>query len=189
MNARHLCARPHLILFWLCLFSPLLSAQQETSLRIAVIDLAKAFEAHPETAKATAQLTKDRNASRDIFKEKSEALKKVLQEHQELIRANKKTEAGEKLKAANDLEKEIATLRTTQQRDLEERFLREKHRILDAIRAAVAKHNADKRYAVVLDKSAESAFGIPAVIDASGTADITDEIIALLKTTKPDEAQ
>ena len=85
-------------------------ADTPPSPQIAVIDLAKAFERHPETAKATAQLTKDRAAAREIFKEKSEALKKVLQTHSELIRAAKKTEAAEKLKEANELEKAIATL-------------------------------------------------------------------------------
>ena len=151
------------------------------SARIAVVDLARAFEAHPETKAATDKLTAERNAARDVFKEKSESLKKVLQEHQELIRAGKKTEAAEKLKTANTLETEIATLRTTQQRDLEERFRREKTRILDLIRAAVRELNADKRYAVVLDLSAESAFGVPAVIDASGSEDITEAVIAKLK--------
>ncbi|MCB1238003.1 MAG: OmpH family outer membrane protein [Verrucomicrobiae bacterium] len=153
------------------------------SRKIAVIDLARAFEAHPDTKTATDQLTKDRDAARDVFKEKSEALKVVLQDHQELIRAGKKTEAGEKLKRANELEKQIATLRTTQQRDLEEKFRQTKHRILDAIRKAVAEYNAEGQYAVVLDKSAESAFALPAVVDASGADDITEAIIAKLKKT------
>ena len=149
--------------------------------RIAVIDIARAFQSHPDTREAESTLTAERNAAREVFKEKSEALKKTLQEHQELIRGGKKTEAADKLKTANELETQIAQLRTTQQRDLEERFLREKNRIIEAIRAAVRAHNADKRYAVVLDRSAESAFGIPAVIDASGADDITDAIIATLK--------
>jgi Skp family chaperone for outer membrane proteins len=158
------------------------SIPDSPSLRLAVIDLAKAFESHPETATAAAQLTKDRAAAREVFKEKSEALKKVLQAHSELIRAGKKTEAAEKLKEANELEKAIATLRTTQQRDLEEKFKREKNRIIDAIRVAVREYNAEKKYTVVLDKSAESAFGVPAVIDASGSDDITEAIISRLKT-------
>ena len=157
-------------------------AQEVLRPAIAVIDLARAFEAHPETAEATAQLTRDRNAAREEFKKHSEGLKKCLQEHQELIRAGKKTEAAEKLKEANELEKSIATLRTTQQRDLEQRFLREKNRILETIRAEVGKLNADGTWAVVLDKSAESAFGLPAVIDASGSEDITEAVIARLKT-------
>lgn len=187
--------RPSLLPATACLIAALLAssvpplqAQSESTTlapataRIAVIDLARAFEAHPDTAEATAQLTKDRNEARDAFKKASEALKECLQQHQELIRAGNKTAAAEKLKEANELEKAIATLRTTQQRDLEEKFKRAKSAILDAIRAEVGKLNADGKYAVVLDKSAESAFGIPAVVDASGSEDITDAVIARLKT-------
>ena len=101
--------------------------------RIAVVDLAKVFEAHPDTKTATTNLTKEREKLRDVFKEKSNALKETLQKHQELIRAGKKTEAAELLKKANEQEKEIATLRTVQQRDLEESFRQTKHKILDAI--------------------------------------------------------
>lgn len=170
------------VFIWLILpMLPLFGQETPLAPRIAVIDLARAFEAHPETAKATAQLTRDRNDARKIFKEKSEALKKCLQEHQELIRAEKKSEAADKLKEANELEKAIAMLRTTQQHDLEEKFKREKNRLLDAIRSAVREFNADGKYSLVLDKSAESAFGVPAVIDASGADDITDKIIAKLK--------
>lgn len=150
---------------------------------IAVIDLAKVFESHPDTKAATAKLTKDRETLRDNFKKASNALKETLQKHQELIRAGKKTEAAELLKTANEQEKAVAALRTTQQRDLEESFRQTKNAILDAIRKVVAEHNKDGKYAVVIDRSAESAFGVPAVIDASGADDITTEIIAKLKAT------
>ena len=161
----------------------LFSSEQgsSTATGIATVDLAKVFEAHPETATATRQLTKDREAARKKFKESSNALKKVLQEHQEKIRAGKRTEAAERLKKANELEKQIATLRTTQQRDLEEKFRKAKHGILDAIRTAVREYNKDGKFAVVLDRSATSSFGLPAVIDASGAEDITGEIIEKLK--------
>lgn len=165
-----------------CLFlsNDLCHAQTPSPQRMAVIDLARAFQEHPDTRTAEATLTADRNAAREAFKAKSESLKLVLQEHQELIRAGKKTEAAEKLKAANELESQIAALRTTQQRDLEQRFLREKERIVEAIRAAVRELNADRRYAVILDRSAESAFGLPAVIDAPGADDITDAVLAAI---------
>ena len=164
----------------LLLSNDLCLAQATAPPRIAVIDLARAFQEHPETRNAEATLTADRNAAREAFKAKSESLKLVLQEHQELIRAGKKTEAAEKLKAANELESQIAALRTTQQRDLEQRFLREKERIVEAIRAAVRELNADRRYDLILDRSAESAFGLPSVIDAPGAEDITDAVMAAI---------
>ena len=156
--------------------SPLLGQE-----KIAVVDLMKVFEAHPDTSVATAELTKEREKMREIFKEKSNALKEVLQKHQELIRAGKRESAAEELKKANELEKSIATLRSTQQRDLEEKFRRTKHRILEAIAGSVKEHNKDGKYSVILDSSSRSSNGLPQVIHAPGAKDITEEIVALVK--------
>src|SRR5690606_18125208 len=94
----------------------------ESGLSFAVVDMTKVFAEHPATAVKMAELTKTREASRESFKEKSNALKEILQRHQELIRSGKKEEAAEALKAANEIEKAIATLRTIELRDLEEKF-------------------------------------------------------------------
>ena len=150
----------------------------------AVVDLAKVFAAHPEAVKAQETLNKERSEMREEFKKKSEALKKTLQEHQEEIRAGKKEAAVETLKEVNTLEKQIAAMRSTQQRALEERFAEEKSRVLKLIQKAIAEHNADGRYALVLDSSAASANGLPTVLDATGSDDITEAIIARVKTAK-----
>jgi Skp family chaperone for outer membrane proteins len=150
----------------------------------AVVDLAKVFAAHPEAVKAQETLNKERSEMREEFKQKSEALKKALQQHQEEIRAGKKEAAVETLKEVNTLEKQIAALRSTQQRALEERFADEKARVLKLIQKTIAEHNSDGRYALVLDASAASANGLPTVIDASGSDDITEAIVALVKKAK-----
>ncbi len=152
--------------------------------KFAVVDLVKVFEAHPDTKTATTQLTKDREVLRDEFKEKSNSLKKTLQSHQELIRAGKREEAAEKLKEANELEKAIATLRTTQQRDLEEKFRQTKTQIINAISKAVRSHNSDGQYAVIFDSSSNSSNGLPQVIHAPGATDITAEIIKAVSATE-----
>ena len=153
----------------------------DTGPSLAVVDMTKVFAEHPSTAAATADLTKAREASRESFKEKSNALKEILQQHQELIRAGKKEEAGETLKSANEIEKAIATLRTTEQRDLEEKFREAKTKIMEEIRSAVEKFNADGRYAMVFDGSSSSSNGLPQVIHAPGAVDVTAEVIALIK--------
>lgn len=151
--------------------------------RIAVVDLTKVFLAHPEAAKAQESLNAERASLREVFKKKSEALKKALQAHQEQIRAGKKEAAVETLKEVNTLEKEIATLRTRQQHELEQKFATEKVRVLRLIRDAVAAHNADGRYALILDSSAAAANGLPTVIDSRGADDLTEAIIERVKKT------
>lgn len=145
--------------------------------KIAIVDIVKVFEAHPSTKAATAALTKDREASRADFKEKSNKLKGILQKHQELIRAGKRTEAAEELKNANVIEREIATLRNKGLRDLEEKFRTQKVKIIAEIQKAIASFNADSKYWLILDKSATSSNGLPQVLHAPGAVDITAQVI------------
>lgn len=150
-------------------------------LRIAVVDLEAVFAAHPDTELATRELSRARDEARDEFKEKSNELKGILQRHQELIRGGKREEAAEQLKEANEVEKAIATLRTSGQRDLEKSFREAKERILADIREAVVEWNAEEKYGLVFDSSSASSNGLPQVLDAPGAEDVTDVLIAFVK--------
>lgn len=149
--------------------------------RLAVVDLTAAFEAHPRTAAATAELTKAREGARKKFRAESADLKNTLQRHQELLRAGRREEATAELERANTLERSIAELGTTNQRNLEEQFRRAKTEIMADIARVVRELNAERGYAIVLDKSAASANGLPQVLDAPGAEDITPDLIARLK--------
>lgn len=147
---------------------------------IAVVDLMLIFEKHPATAAATEELSEARETLRDEFKEKSNALKEILQKHQELIRAGNRDAAEEKLKEANEAEKAIATLRTTQQRDLEEEFRKTKHAIISEIQIAIASFNETGQYSLILDSSAKSSNGLPQVLHSPGATDITEEVLEFI---------
>ena len=156
-------------------------AGENATVRLAVVDLTAAFEAHPRTAKATAELTAARRAARQNFRDKSAELKNTLQRHQELLRNGRKSEAAAELEKANALERAIAELGTTNQRNLEEQFRAAKKEILDDIARVVREFNAEKGYTLVLDKSGASDNGLPQVLDAPGADDITADIISRLK--------
>lgn len=153
----------------------------EATARLAVVDLTAVFAAHPRTAAATAELTAARNAARQKFRTESAALKNTLQRHQELLRDGRRDEAAAELEKANTLERSIAELGTTNQRNLEEKFQRAKTEILEDIARVVRAFNAQRGYALVLDKSAASANGLPQVLDAPGADDITADIVARLQ--------
>jgi len=172
----------YFLLFSLMAWLPLASVGAETPLaRLAVVNLTAVFEAHPRTARATAQLTADRNAARKDFRARSEELKNLLQSHQELIRNGRQSEAAAALERANDLERSIAELATTNQRDLEEKFRQTKQEIMTDIARTVREFNASAGYTLILDQSAASANGLPQVLDAPGAEDITAQIIARVK--------
>lgn len=175
------------ILFYLTL-GPCLTLGED-SIKIAVLDMQKVFASHPSTAKASKELTTAREASRADFKEKSNLLKKVLQKHQELIRAGKKEEAAEELKKANEAEKAIATLRSTGLRDLEESFRKAKVEIMKDIKKSVAEFNKDARFALVFDQSSASSNGLPQVVHAPGATDITDKVISFIKESAKEKSE
>lgn len=187
----HSQVKPFLTLLLLSL--GLIAAQAQDALipRIAVVDMTVVFLAHPETVKAEGALESQRKEAREIFKTKSEELKKVLQEHQkvtaDLVAAGTAASSTDKAAAkalldqAMKLEKEIAELRTTQESDLKRGYVDERRRILGQIQTTIAKFNADGGYHLILDKSAASANGIPQILHAPGVDDITEKIIQLVQ--------
>ena len=127
----------------------------------------------------------------DAFRDKTNALKGVLQEHQEKIMAlekasgagadEKRTEAAALLAKARELEREAAEYKAIQEAGLKKSFLEEKNKIMSAIVAAVKEFNRDGKYHLIVDTSAAAANGLPMIVDARGLDDVTDEIIARLK--------
>jgi Skp family chaperone for outer membrane proteins len=157
---------------------------------LAVVDMTEVFKAHPETAKAEKALAAKRAAAGKAFNAKTKELKDLLHKHQEVTR--KLVEAGEGaeeatkaeaerlLSEAGDLEREVAALHTTNERDLKQEFLHERKRILEDVFRAVAEFNSEGTYALILDRSAASSNGIPQVVHAPGAVDITADIIAVV---------
>ncbi|MEM7146645.1 MAG: OmpH family outer membrane protein [Verrucomicrobiota bacterium] len=156
------------------------SGYGQESVRIAVVDMTALFEAHPGKVAAEARVTQARDAARKVFRDKSNELKKVLQEHQGLVGSGQSEAGREALERARVIERELAAMKTTQERDLEEAFLKEKRAILESIEAAVRTFNEEAGYALILDRSAAAANGIPMVIDVNGLDDITEAVKRLL---------
>lgn len=175
---RLLCSLVPLLLLSL---APAFGQTPAGDVRLAVVDLTAVFEAHPRTASATAELARTRDAARKKFRAESAELKNTLQRHQELLRAGDRAGATAELEKANALERSIAELGTTNQRNIEEQFRRAKAEIMDDILRVVREFNAEKGYALVLDKSSASSNGLPQVLDAPGADDVTAEIIARVK--------
>ena len=168
---------------------------QDSAPKIAVVDMVAVFKAHPKTAIAEAALEAKKKAAREVFQAKKKKLEEVLRNHQavtqKLVAAGSSASSSDKAAAkahldeATKIEKEIATLRTTQATELKTNFVTERRQILEDISAAIAKFNASGKYALILDRSARSANGIPQVVHSPGTEDITAQITALVKASKP----
>jgi len=177
-----------LLLIWIMGIGVMAGAEP---LRVAVVDLTAVFNAHPDTAQAEVELARARQQARKAFNELANQLKDTLEHHQKLT--TRLIEAGADpapelraraealLERAESLEREVAAMRTTQERDLEQGFLAERRRILASISGVIGRFNADARYALILDNSAASANGLPQVLHAPGVDDVTEQIVELVK--------
>lgn len=160
-------------------------------LKVALVDMKRIFDAHPDTRAAEERVRKTSQRARDTFREKTDALKATLQRHQETILGvekasgaeaeKRRAEASALLARAREMEREVAEFQSVQEAALKKSFLEEKNRIMDAIVAAVKEYNREGRYHLILDKSAAAANGLPMVVDDKGLSDVTEEIIGRLK--------
>ena len=87
------------------------------------------------------------------------------------------SEGEKELEKARAAQRELAAMKSTQERDLEKQFLDEKRKILRQVQTAVQAYNKEAGYALVLDRSAAAQSGIPMVVDVNGPPDITDAVI------------
>jgi len=174
-----------------------LFAQAQTS-QIVVVDMAKLFDSHYKTQEQTAKLQADeQKAQQDLEKMNGEgnALVEQLKDLQEqgnnpTATAEAKQKAGEAAQAKygeiRKKQEEVNQFRENITRNLQQRFNNFKGIMLDEI-SKLATEIATKKHSatLLLDKSGPSMIGIPSVVYASPTLDITDEVLAEINKTRP----
>lgn len=168
-------------------------------LKVAVIDLSKAFDQYYKTKEAQAQL-----------KEKEESYQKVLTDlvtdYQHMGEEAQKLDAQAKdltlSQAARDdkskaleakkqdlvnMSNKIQEMKTEDARQIQDELLRRHKEIVDEITKVVTDYSSPQGYDLVLDKSsASAASGVSIVLyNSSKLIDITTEIITKLNATAP----
>lgn len=169
-----------------CLAAVCASAQD---IRIASVDLDRAFTEFYKTKLADAQLKQqaeefktERKKLVDAFKQLQESFDTLREEAQntalnEDARAQKKAEAEEKLVEIRDQEGKIRRFDESRQKQLDEQSRRMETRLVDEIQDAVKTLARKENLSLVLDTSAKSRNGIPVVAYTDGKRDITNLLI------------
>jgi len=169
-----------------CLAAVCASAQD---IRIASVDLDRAFSEFYKTKLADAQLKQqaeefktERKKLVDAFKQLQESFDTLREEAQntalnEDARAQKKAEAEEKLVEIRDQESKIRRFDESRQKQLDEQSRRMETRLVDEIQDAVKTLARKENLSLVLDTSAKSRNGIPVVAYTDGKRDITNLLI------------
>lgn len=166
-------------------------------MKVAVVDLQKAFNEYYKTKDAEANL-KDRMGS--IQKEQQEMMgdyQKTVDEINKLrestedktlaeaAREEKKKALQTKIQDAANMERKIQEFRTTRARQFEDQSRRMRQGIIEEIIKIVNDTGAKEKYSLVLDKSGLSMNGTSVLLYSSDVKDLTDDVIKTINASKP----
>jgi Skp family chaperone for outer membrane proteins len=150
-----------------------------TNIAVAVVDLNRVFNDYYRTPIASAKL-KETAAQ---FNRENEVLvtryKEAIKELNQLQAANS-PRVAQQLTETKKLEEEIKEFRASRQQLLEKQTQQMRQDILQEISGVLRREARAAGYTLVLDKSGNTLNGVPAVIDASEAADVSDEVIGVL---------
>ncbi len=186
-----------LLLVCLLVFAPVSLATAD--LKVAVIDLSKAFDSYYVTKDAQAKLkVKQDGYQKEIqdmindyqrMGEEAQALDKAANDQtlSAAARQDKSTALNVKKQDLVALGNKIQETRTERSREIQEELFRRHKEIVDQISKVVNDYSGPQGYDLVIDKSsASAASGVSIVLyNSSKLIDITNDIVTLLNKSAP----
>lgn len=166
-----------------------LVASGADELRVATVDMDKAFTEFYKTKIADAQLKEqaeefktERKKLVDAFKKLQESFDALREDAQntalnEEVRNQKKSEAEEKLVEIREQESKIRRFDESRQKQLDEQSRRMRNRLVEEIQEAVKTFARKDNLTLVVDSSANSLNGVPVIAFSDGKRDITAAVI------------
>jgi Skp family chaperone for outer membrane proteins len=160
----------------------------------AFIDLSKIFAEHPKRKDAEAKINEKRNAAKVEYDARASDYRKALDEYNALdrkISAAPKTEQAQlaserddKLATIKDMERSIKEFAATRQKEMDGDAAKMRTEIVAEITAIVQRLGAPN-INLLLDSSAQSAFGNPVVLHFPSEADMSDRVSSALEKKAP----
>ena len=170
---------------------------QAPSGRIVTVDLNRLFNDYYRTPVASQKL---KDTAEQYNKEHEEMLAQYralvdelnkLREDQDkpeytaAVREQKRKAVAEKLTETQKLQRDIEDYRAVHRRILEEQTQRMRQTILKEINDVIDKESRAAGYQLVFDKSGSTLNGVPTIVFAQDSMDITDEIAKILNKNQP----
>jgi len=186
-----------LLLLCLLVLTPVSMASAD--LKIAVIDIGKAFDAYYKTKDAQARLTEKIEAAQKDMSELTTEYENMQEEAKHLYddshdptlsaaaQKDKATALQQKEQDLLTLQNKIQETKVEREREIDDEKMRLHKDILDEITKVVNDYSGPQGYDIVIDKSGISANSASPIIifNSSKLIDITDEIIRQLNATAP----
>jgi outer membrane protein len=177
------------------------ASAQLTPSRITTVDLNKAFNDYYKTPIASAKLKETADGFNKEHEQMMADYRKMMEEFNRLmeeqnkpelapeVREQKKKAVDEKRVDTQKLQRDIEDYRRTHAKMLEDQTQRMRQTILKEIIEIITKESRDRGYTLVLDKSGNTLNGVPGVVYALESVDITEDILKILNKDKPKVAE
>lgn len=174
-----------------------LAASAQPALKIVTVDVGKIFDSHYKTEDQVAKLKDAQNKAQEQLESMAKEDNQLVEKYKETVDQSKNSlltpEARSKAEAdaqkmMEDLQRkntELQNFRANTQQSLQQRFNNFRSILLDEIGKKVTEIAKRKGATFVVDKSGPSLAGIPAVIYADASYDITDEVMTEINKDRP----
>ena len=161
-------------------------------MKIATVDMNRAFKEYNKTKDAETKINEAKNAAKKEYDDRADSYKKALDEINKLnqqleapaLSADAKTqkakERDEKIASIKSMEREINEFRQTREKQLQEQAVRMRDGIVKEITDVVMEKVKSDNMDLVFDKSGQSLNGVPTLIFSRDNMDFTSDLIATL---------
>jgi outer membrane protein len=175
----------------------LFAQAQPVAPRIAVIDIAKIYDGHYETIAQNAKLKADTAKAQEQIDELNKEGQALVEQYKETVEQAKNPTATPDAKAkyesdAKNLgaaiqakEKDINDLANTAKQTFQQRIQTFRNQMMQEISGVAIEVARRKGITLLIDKSGPSLIGIPPVIYADPSYDITDDVAAEINKNRP----
>lgn len=169
----------------------------QAALKVVVVDMAKVYDTHYKTEEANAKFNDAAQRAQEQLEKLNQDIQKAVEDYKGLIdqskspmandqaRAKATEDAQKKMQEIQGLQNQAQEFRVNTQRSLQTRAKNHRDLIMDEIMKVVNEISRAKGATLVLDKSGPSVFGVPVVLYADSSYDITDEVVKEVNKDRP----
>jgi len=169
----------------------------QPAVKLVVVDMAKVYDGYYKSEMEIAKLRSAEQKAQEQVEELNKQGQVLVDEYKELLEQAKNTvltaEArakadGEAQKKMQDIQRkqgEVQTFTTNTQRSLQQRMKVQRDLLLEEISKVVVDLSKRKGATLVLDKSGPSLIGIPNLVYADASYEITDEVLKEVNKDRP----
>ena len=165
--------------------------------KLVVVDMAKVYDSHYKTEEANLKFRDAEQKATEQVEELNKQGQSMVDEYKELTEQSNNTvltveargkagaEAQKKMEDIQRKQGEVQNFRTNTQRSLQQRIKTHRDLLLEEITKIVNNLAKLRGATLVVDKSGPTLFGIPSVLYADSSYDMTEEVVQEVNKGRP----